>query len=213
MTKKLYLTSNELESESTVIEVITEPFNAIVLDATLFHPQGGGQKGDRGTIGSVPIIDVKKQDDKVYHIIDDRPEFKINDKVKCSVDDEWRSRNSRLHTGGHLIASIVESIYPGFKAMKGHHWPNEARVEFSGTHNDILEFQETIQFEIDKITSNPVISRTEYNAEGVRVSIIGDFEATPCGGTHVDSTRELLGLKVTRVKFKKGVLKVSYEVL
>ncbi|CAN0443394.1 unnamed protein product, partial [Discosporangium mesarthrocarpum] len=34
----------------------------------------------------------------------------------------------------------------------------------------------------------------------------------PCGGTHVRSTGELRGAKVTKVKAKKGCLRVSYTV-
>ena len=32
----------------------------------------------------------------------------------------------------------------------------------------------------------------------------------PCGGTHVCNSRELKGIKVTKIKIKKDVIKVSY---
>ena len=36
--------------------------------------------------------------------------------------------------------------------------------------------------------------------------------ACPCGGTHVRSTRQLEGVRVTKLKAKKGTLRVSYAV-
>lgn len=36
--------------------------------------------------------------------------------------------------------------------------------------------------------------------------------ACPCGGTHVGSTRDLKGVRVTKLKAKKGTLRVSYAV-
>lgn len=42
-----------------------------------------------------------------------------------------------------------------------------------------------------------------------RIVTIGGL-ACPCGGTHVQSTRQLKGTVVTKVKAKKGTLRVSY---
>jgi len=44
----------------------------------------------------------------------------------------------------------------------------------------------------------------------IRIVYIGNHPI-PCGGTHIKSTKELKGLRVTKVKTKKTTVKVSYE--
>ena len=46
----------------------------------------------------------------------------------------------------------------------------------------------------------------------IRIVYIGNHPI-PCGGTHIKSTKELKGLRVTKVKTKKTTVKVSYELL
>lgn len=51
-------------------------------------------------------------------------------------------------------------------------------------------------------------ARNKYGAATRIVTVAG--LSCPCGGTHVRSTRELKGTQVTKVKAKKGTLRVSY---
>jgi alanyl-tRNA synthetase len=46
----------------------------------------------------------------------------------------------------------------------------------------------------------------------LRVVAIQNYFPIPCGGTHVNSTSELAGLVVHKMKIKKGQLKVSYAI-
>src|SRR5688500_1882723 len=43
---------------------------ALVLDRTAFYPEAGGQLGDRGTLGSVHVIDTQEADDgTIVHVV------------------------------------------------------------------------------------------------------------------------------------------------
>jgi misacylated tRNA(Ala) deacylase len=46
-----------------------------------------------------------------------------------------------------------------------------------------------------------------------RVIEVEGFEACPCGGTHINSTTELVGIKITSLKNNKKNLRVKYELL
>ena len=61
MTRKVYLEQCErLELQATVVSILEEQgTESVVLDQTVFHPQGGGQKGDRGSIGDVQVTDTR----------------------------------------------------------------------------------------------------------------------------------------------------------
>ena len=59
MTNKRYLAEPASYSgEATVTAILQGELPIVRLSETLFHPQGGGQKADRGTIGSASVTDV-----------------------------------------------------------------------------------------------------------------------------------------------------------
>ena len=40
---------------------------------------------------------------------------------------------------------------------------------------------------------------------------IGDYDACPCVGTHVESTAEILGFKITTASFDNEVLRIRFK--
>jgi misacylated tRNA(Ala) deacylase len=96
----------------------------IVLDRTVFYPQGGGQAGDAGVLllvdgARLAIVDTKKG--KAGH--DGRPggiahlpapgqdallaRLRPGDAVVAEVDAERRRRHMRFHTATHLLCALV----------------------------------------------------------------------------------------------------------
>ncbi len=69
MTERLYYYSDDLQGEAQVLACtpVEEGGYAIELNATLFHPQGGGQPADGGLLGTVPVLRVAQQGEKVLH--------------------------------------------------------------------------------------------------------------------------------------------------
>ena len=43
---------------------------AVILDKTLFHPQGGGQPGDTGTLGDATVIHTAFMPEGIIHYTD-----------------------------------------------------------------------------------------------------------------------------------------------
>ncbi|MCB0573122.1 MAG: alanine--tRNA ligase, partial [Saprospiraceae bacterium] len=67
-----------------------KPQYQIVLDRTPFYPEGGGQVGDTGymTFGpneKIRVLDTKKENDLVIHIVDRLPQFVMDRTVECEV--------------------------------------------------------------------------------------------------------------------------------
>ena len=61
MTKRLYdLDSHQIAAESTVLSCVAagEQFD-VVLDQTVFFPEGGGQPSDTGTLGAANVLHVR----------------------------------------------------------------------------------------------------------------------------------------------------------
>jgi Ser-tRNA(Ala) deacylase AlaX len=69
MTTRNYYTSDETQGQANVMQCIPDGEDGYVieLDATLFHPQGGGQPSDGGTIDGVPVQRVFADGETVWH--------------------------------------------------------------------------------------------------------------------------------------------------
>lgn len=127
-TEKLFVHDVYLkECQASVTEVI--PFDngaKIVLDKTIFFPEGGGQPSDRGRMilsdgnKDINIIDVQESEGLVYHItdyLDQLPE--AGDSVSCILDWEWRFMNMQRHLGEHILSGTFANLYGG--ANRGFH--------------------------------------------------------------------------------------------
>ena len=113
----------------------------LVLDRTIFHPQGGGQPGDRGLISSADgsvkflVTDLKARDDAVMHIgryIDPEKKFEMLDPTTLTIDADWRMLNTRIHSAGHLVALAMRRAGRDLKPGKGFHFYEGPYVEFLG---------------------------------------------------------------------------------
>ena len=114
-TVALYQTDTRLlTSNATVLAV--EPLDggqgwAVVLDQTIFHPQGGGQPADVGTLegetGAPFAVNIVKKGPTgvVRHegASAAAPAFAAGSRVRCAVSEPARLLNARVHSAGHLI--------------------------------------------------------------------------------------------------------------
>lgn len=207
----------------------------IVLNQTIFYPQGGGQPSDQGTLHFgdmvIPIHSVKSVDQEIRHYTD-RDYTHLNaQEGLCTLDQERRLLNAKLHTSGHLISNIIERSYPQWVAVKGHHFPNECYVELVdkswGLENISVdaaneEIEKAIALDLvlhkDQITGDklqelcPNLPYSLPKGQNIRVVRLGDFPFQPCGGTHVKSLNELNGLRIAKHKVKKNSMKIYYDI-
>ncbi|MFT5777850.1 MAG: Ser-tRNA(Ala) deacylase AlaX [Crocinitomicaceae bacterium] len=209
---------------------------AIILDSTLFYPQGGGQPSDRGTIsssdGKFEVMDTRFKDGIVLHygeFIQGTIELESN--VQLSVNEERRMINNRNHTAGHLIDVAMYNCDFRFLPAKGYHFPDSPYVEYVGTI-DAEERPEAIKLlnaelgrlilENTKVNWEIVESKEDlketckfipdYLPEGkpIRVVTVSDI-GCPCGGTHVKQLKDLGGVLVHKIKAKSGNTRISYR--
>ena len=131
-TIKRYLFDPSLTGTTKITALLENDRPIVRLAETWFHPQGGGQKADRGYINDIPVLHVAHANDEIDHVVASTEGLAIGVTVRVVVDADWRQLNSAYHTVGHLIAHLGEALYPSMKAISGHHWPGEARVEFTG---------------------------------------------------------------------------------
>lgn len=237
-TELLYMTNRSFEfSGSEVVDTFKNESGktVLILDKTIFYPQGGGQSFDIGEIYTQSSVfsveEVRFVDGLVHHIgTYKNGDIKAGDIVNLKIDPERKTLNSKLQSAGHLIDIALRNA--GFKEiipLKGYHFPDGPYVEYVGEING-ENIAEKLQEELNKMinTGYEVVTKLSTLEEAksccyffpphipegkpVRIVAVWNNEFIPCGGTHVSNITELRGLKVKEVKQKKGNTRVSYSI-
>lgn len=236
MTLLRYLSDGSLfQASAHVVSVKTCADGRIdvVLDETIFYPQGGGQPADNGTIdassGRFSVSDVRLDQDGIVHHFGsfEHGSFGPGQDVTLLLDAERRVRNSKVHSAGHLIDCVVTQMALPLKPGKGYHFPEGAYVEYEGaldaTPELIAELQENINALIKK--DIPVracmVSEHEAREQGLhvpagksgRLVAFEGFAPCGCGGTHVKRVGEIGAIVIRKIKSKAGNVRISYDVL
>jgi len=252
--KDYYNDSYLCTSFSRIIQVQKDeasPLKAsIILERTIFHPQGGGQPSDEGFIELKTPKNDKLIKFIVKELIADRESdiilhkgeyaedygvfFEPNDEVKLTVNEEKRRLNARLHSAGHLIDICVKRLGLGWSPGKGYHFPDGPYVEYTGKiPEDKPDLKEQLQTTTNRIiTENEESDKTiaqVYDYEEAKknfqvpdylpagkpfrwIKLSKEDDGCPCGGTHVKSIKEIVGIEVTKVQKKGKNVRVYYNV-
>jgi Ser-tRNA(Ala) deacylase AlaX len=145
----------------------TDQDHVVVTEKTIFHPQGGGQPSDVGTMTgpSGVTFDVQAvrmdtvRDGQVLHLGrftgsggSSSSPFKPDDTVEQSIDADKRLLYSRLHTAGHVLGAAVrhllEKEVEGFDELKASHFPDSAACEFAGLIE--AKWKDPVQKKVDE---------------------------------------------------------------
>ncbi|MDJ0023726.1 alanyl-tRNA editing protein [Pantoea eucrina] len=204
MTLKRYFTSDQLTLTTRVLRC--EPQDdgrfRLILSETLFHPQGGGQPSDRGTLAGAAML---QEGDDVAHYTDRPVE---PGEVELVVDGELRELHSRYHSAGHLIAYAGESF--GWRGYKANHRPGEGRIVFTALDQTQPVTAEALMQRAAALVAGNY-PRVLGEEAGKRMVSWGELTPYACGGTHVLSTGEIGDIVIGKVKEKKGELTVQYS--
>ena len=183
----------------------------LVLAATPFYAESGGQVGDTGSLTfgteSVQVTDTKKENNLIVHFTNTLPTF-INGPVTASVNFEQRLNTTYNHTATHLMHAALRQVLGHHVSQKGSLVTGEL-LRFDFAHFSKMTDEELRQVEIivnEKIRQNiPVITKElpkeealklgamalfgEKYGDTVRVVIADkEYSVELCGGTHVGHT-------------------------
>lgn len=210
---------------------------AVVLDGTLFYPQGGGQPYDTGFLesrsGKFQVKEVRKQDGEVFHVGEFvLGKFVPGETIEMQVDANRRLLNSQLHTAGHVVdVALVKAGYD-FESNKGYHFPDGPYVEYMGeipaenmeaarqaietTANEVVQVGGDVR--VQSVPKSEVAALCKYvpdyltDDQPVRVITVFGERGCPCGGTHVKNITHVGHISIPKIKNKGGKLRVSYTI-
>ena len=218
MTRLLYESDPYLTKfDATVVTVQGE---WVVLDRSAFFPGGGGQEHDTGWMGGFEVGSVKSQAGEVLHQVTGN-NFAVGDKVDCEIDWERRHDLMRGHSGEHLLFSILVklcpdielvkiAIMPGKKSLvvKGKlDWPLMAQAQRLA--NEAIAAQLPITEAWVSKDSDAIkeirIKVDRIHGDKVRIVNIGEIDKAACAGVHIQNTRELRMILVTKLTSARPV--------
>ncbi len=210
------LTPIQIESLNLSSEVVVTPTHYVVLDRTLFYPEGGGQLGDQGTLGEAKVVDTRIENGVIYHL------------TNCSVEEggisgqiDWERRRQLMdhHTAVHIVGGSARAI------LGPHIWQAGSNKGGRYARIDLTHYSRLSRDDLDKIedhaneiiAKNPVVEKLVLDrAEAdllfgfelyqggppkhsqIRIIKIGEYDVQACGGTHHDNTGEVAELRIIR---------------
>ncbi|RXK83471.1 alanine--tRNA ligase [Filimonas effusa] len=191
----------------------------LVLEATPFYAESGGQVGDTGLLSfageDITVIDTKKENNLYIQFTEQLPQD-IHAPVLAVVNGIRRSNIEAHHSATHLLHAALRQVLGAHVAQKGS-LVNEDQLRFDFSHFAKVSDDELTAIEQlvnEKIRQNiPVVikemSKDEAVAMGamalfgekygdtVRVVIMDpNYSIELCGGTHVGATGQLGYFKI-----------------
>jgi len=237
MTDLLYLPdADDVTEFSATVQTATG--NYVILDGTYFYPEGGGQPADRGTLswdgGEAEVVDARKDHGEVRHelggVDGDLPTAGTT--VTGRIDADRRDRLRRMHTAQHVVSRVVLDAFEAATAGNQIH-VDRSRIDFEPADFDDADLDLIERRTNEVIEADRPVTKVERPREAVeqvvpegrtqldlipdhvdplRVVEIEDFDVCPCGGTHVDATGGIGGVRITdRVSKGAGIERIAFE--
>mgnify|MGYP001821048361 CR=1 FL=1 len=213
------------EHEAVVIDA--RP-GAVVLSRTAFHPGGGGQVSDIGTIetatGRVSVTHVEVEGDVWWHVLDD-PTAEPSGEVAVRVDAEHRRRVASLHTMSHVLNAFVFDEFEGSLVTGAQiNGDGTGRMDFdlsaidndrlralAGPVNDVIAREldvRAVYVSSEEATTTPGLVRSMAVAppptpDGrLRLIDVDGLDRQACGGTHLSNTGQSRPFEIGKIENK-----------
>ena len=210
-------------AEARVVEITPE--GAVVLDRTIFYPQGGGQPGDVGTLRRADGTELRIRNtvygpdrSRIVHQVEGGEPPAAGEAVTVALDWALRLKRMRVHTALHLLSVVLPYPVTGGAIGDG-----DGRLDFdipdAGLDKAAIadKLNELVRRDApvterwitdEELDANPGLVKTmavkpPRGAGRVRLVEIEGIDLQPCGGTHVRSTGEIGEVLVTDIE-KKG---------
>ncbi|HZI05353.1 MAG TPA: alanyl-tRNA editing protein, partial [Archangium sp.] len=195
---------------------------SVVLDRSAFYPEAGGQMADRGVLGGRVLRDVQVDDAGVVHHVLELPEGtglpEVGAELSGELDRVRRRTHMALHTGQHMLSRALVDVANA-------HTVSSRLGETLCTIDvdlDVLDERRVAEAEalVNSIIDDDIVIRAFFPTpeelaalplrrapkvtDNIRVIQMGDFDVSPCGGTHCTRSAQVGMVRVLGVERYKG---------
>jgi alanyl-tRNA synthetase len=211
-----FLAWQTAQSDSRILDLRADGLvTRLILEASPFYPEGGGQVGDTGWIrtpGGVFVVEDTRFDAAGHIVHYGRAEGAVRrgELARAEVDAQRRDRSRRHHTATHLLHRALKDVLGEGTSQQGSYvGPDQLRFDFNHPRPlDREQLQEVANIindrSMDDLPVNweimpmqqarqtgAIMMFDEKYGDQVRVVSIGDYSRELCGGTHTHHSGEL----------------------
>jgi alanyl-tRNA synthetase len=217
--------------EAKIIEIIDD--NWILLDRTMFYPEGGGQRYDTGLIEDAEVKEVQKQSNVVLHRVEENHSLEKSQKIDATVNGSERRQLTQHHSSTHMVNAAAR------EELGEHIYQAGASKDLEKARLDLTHYEKPSQEEVDEIEqrvrefieenhSIEAIELPKSEAEQkygfriyqggappgntIRLIDIDNVDIEACGGTHLTETGHAGGFVITGcTRIQDGVIRLEYK--
>lgn len=135
----------------------------------------------------------------------------------------------RMHTAEHILNQTMDRMFGCGRCFSAHIEKKRSKCDYRYHRElnaaEIKAIEERVQTLIgaDLPVTDAYISREEASAsyhvervppnagDTIRIVKVGDYDACPCIGIHVGSTKMIGGFRITSTRFQDGVLRIIFR--
>jgi len=140
-----------------------------------------------------------------------------------------KQTDPRMHSTEHILNQTMDRMFKCGRCFNAHIEKKKSKCDYRFDRQLTRQELEEIQTRVNQVIADdlPVtveyVSRSEalrkYNTDKlpenagdtIRIIHVGDYDVCPCVGTHVESTGEILGFKITTASFDNEVLRIRFR--
>ena len=216
-TRKLYYEDSHMTHFTATVLSCEETAKGyeVVLDATAFYPEGGGQAADTGTLNGIAVLDTRERGETVVHLC--QGPLEVGSLVEGVIHWENRFHRMQQHSGEHIVSGIINRRY-GYHNVGFHMGSDIITIDFDG----VIPAEElaSIEAEANSAVWQNLAVKCWYPSEEelanvfyrtkralpwpVRIVQVPGFDSCACCGTHVKATGEIGLFKLFTVMGFRG---------
>ena len=135
----------------------------------------------------------------------------------------------RMHSAEHILNQTMGRMFNCGRCFNAHIEKKKSKCDYRFDRPLSQKELQEVQIRVNRIIGKdlPVIekyiSKSEaldnYNTDklpddtgdSIRIVKIGDYDACPCIGPHVETSGEIAGFQITSSSFDKGVLRIRFK--
>jgi Ser-tRNA(Ala) deacylase AlaX len=135
----------------------------------------------------------------------------------------------RMHSAEHILNRTMVRMFGCGRCFSSHIEKKKSKCDYrfdrALSEQEVEEIQNRVNLVIER--NLPVAARVVGRDEaarrfdtarlpdraegGIRIVEIGDYDAVPCIGEHVRTTRDIGGFVITTTSFNEGVLRIRFK--
>ena len=215
--------------------------NNVVLDQTVFYPEGGGQPSDIGYLEirgeKIKVLHAEKVNNTVLHRVAEEDIEKVHPYkgqiISGQIDISRRMALTRNHTATHLIVAAARKI------LGDHIWQAGAQKGVKKSRIDLTHYKRIEPEELHEIEllankfvmeNRPVLTNWMARAEAekkygfilyqggivpgmdIRTVVVDGIDVQACAGTHCNQTGDIGLIKITKTeRIQDGVERIEFS--